>query len=245
MKFPWKIPPLAALLVAAAAAPLPAQEGNAAKVDPAMEELRALQKEYRSKARDASVKQDGEAAQVEAAKAYLPKFRAFADTHPGTDAGLAALGTVLNLCETMKDDAAFESTFDAALKSYGDRDSFAGIVGRLHGPTAEKRLEQVIAASPNREVKAAAQMAIGGLFWKWGEAEGEERAKARAAFETVTKTYPGTKAAKRAAGNLYEIDHLQVGMKAPEIAFPDVAGKPHKLSDFRGKVALLVFWASW
>jgi thiol-disulfide isomerase/thioredoxin len=38
---------------------------------------------------------------------------------------------------------------------------------------------------------------------------------------------------------------IQVGMDAPEIALPGVDGKIKKLSDYKGKVVLLDFWASW
>jgi hypothetical protein len=32
---------------------------------------------------------------------------------------------------------------------------------------------------------------------------------------------------------------------APDFTLPDVNGKPHSLSDFRGKKVLLITWASW
>ena len=35
------------------------------------------------------------------------------------------------------------------------------------------------------------------------------------------------------------------GKKAPEFTLTDVAGKEHKLSDYRGKDVILVFWATW
>ncbi|MFM2392803.1 MAG: hypothetical protein RLZZ546_785 [Bacteroidota bacterium] len=38
---------------------------------------------------------------------------------------------------------------------------------------------------------------------------------------------------------------IQVGMPAPEIAMAGIDGKVKKLSDYKGKVVLLDFWASW
>lgn len=34
-------------------------------------------------------------------------------------------------------------------------------------------------------------------------------------------------------------------LQAPDFTLPDVNGKPHSLSDFRGKKVLLITWASW
>jgi hypothetical protein len=34
-------------------------------------------------------------------------------------------------------------------------------------------------------------------------------------------------------------------LEAPDFTLPDLSGKPHSLSDFRGKKVLLVTWASW
>jgi RNA polymerase sigma factor (sigma-70 family) len=44
---------------------------------------------------------------------------------------------------------------------------------------------------------------------------------------------------------LFEVRRLNVGQEVPEIAGTDLDGKPMKLSEFRGKVTLLVFWATW
>ena len=45
--------------------------------------------------------------------------------------------------------------------------------------------------------------------------------------------------------DLFELRHLLIGKKAPEIEGEDLDGKPMKLSDYRGKVVVLVFWGTW
>jgi len=34
-------------------------------------------------------------------------------------------------------------------------------------------------------------------------------------------------------------------LQAPDVTLPDLAGRPHRISDYRGKKALLVAYASW
>ena len=48
-----------------------------------------------------------------------------------------------------------------------------------------------------------------------------------------------------ASVRLDELHNLVAGKPAPEIDGVDMAGKPLKLSDFRDKVVVLVFWGSW
>ena len=38
---------------------------------------------------------------------------------------------------------------------------------------------------------------------------------------------------------------LDLGATTPEFSFTDINGKPHRLSDYRGKVVLLDFWGVW
>ena len=40
-------------------------------------------------------------------------------------------------------------------------------------------------------------------------------------------------------------EQVKVGQRAPEISGEDLNGQEFKLSDYRGKVVLLSFWADW
>ena len=48
-----------------------------------------------------------------------------------------------------------------------------------------------------------------------------------------------------AAGGLFKLRNLAVGQPAPELIGEDLDGRPIRLSDFRGKVVVLSFWATW
>jgi hypothetical protein len=51
--------------------------------------------------------------------------------------------------------------------------------------------------------------------------------------------------AKAQLAAIKAIANLSVGKEAPDIVGPDIDGKEFKLSDYRGKVVLLDFWAHW
>jgi arsenite methyltransferase len=94
--------------------------------------------------------------------------------------------------------------------------------------------------SPDREVKMRAQLALAHGLWKKGEVEA-----ARTAFRKVVAEYRNTPLAREAEGNIHELDSLNLGQPAPLFSYRGSNGEPVSLADFKGKVTLLNFWASW
>jgi hypothetical protein len=114
--------------------------------------------------------------------------------------------------------------------------------------------------NPTRDDRALAYLAIG-LHYKNNLSSGNfaEADKpttlheAKQAFEIVIRQYadarygplPMGPVAKSELAGLLNIDHLAPGKEAPDIIGVDLDGKSLRLSDYRGKVVLLDFWASW
>src|SRR5262249_26877522 len=113
----------------------------------------------------------------------------------------------------------------------------------------------------NVEDQAKAQFAIGFIYRRRAGQEAstdEDRDRATAeaakAFNTLKSKYADVKPqgeksfGERAETMLAGLDNvakLVVGKTAPEIEGEDLDGKAFKLSDYRGKVVLLDFWAHW
>jgi thiol-disulfide isomerase/thioredoxin len=61
----------------------------------------------------------------------------------------------------------------------------------------------------------------------------------------LAELHPTTIEGKRAKGAVFQAEHLQIGMTAPDVSTTDVDGAAFKLSDYRGKVVAIVFWGFW
>ena len=62
---------------------------------------------------------------------------------------------------------------------------------------------------------------------------------------TFPRPRPQTPLGEIARGEIFELRNLAVGKVAPEIEGQDLDGRTLRLSDFRGKVVALAFWATW
>jgi peroxiredoxin len=89
------------------------------------------------------------------------------------------------------------------------------------------------------------------LFERWKKTDTDALSRqAETVWAEVEKKYPSvaykqSTLGKLAAGELYELRHLAIGKTAPDIEGEDLDGKKFKLSDYRGKVVLLVYWGTW
>ncbi len=92
----------------------------------------------------------------------------------------------------------------------------------------------------NDRAVAALKLGVDGLTAQYADMLGR-----------VAKDYADVKDSRgraigpRAEGALFEMQHLQIGMIAPDIEAEDIDGTTFKLSDYRGKVVVVDFWGHW
>ena len=112
------------------------------------------------------------------------------------------------------------------LRSIDDPIRGKSIASRL-GPEAVRRLRAFEPEVLNREAEA--------LY--------ERTLKEFADLQPMGKDFPSL--GEQAEGALFKLHNLEIGRTVPEIEAEDVDGKPMKLSDFRGKIVVISFWATW
>lgn len=118
-------------------------------------------------------------------------------------------------------------------------------------PATEKLLRRLLEKSVERPAQAEAALGLARLLRTRAEGSSarDQAALNKEAEELlvrVVKRYADVKEPADEAGHeLFELRELAIGKRAPDITGTDAAGKPLRLSDQRGKVVVLVFWAGW
>ncbi len=82
---------------------------------------------------------------------------------------------------------------------------------------------------------------------------GELRREAEALYQRTIKEFANVRPmgkdfpplGEQADGALFHLRNLGIGRTVPEIEGEDIEGKPMRLSEFRGKVVVISFWATW
>lgn len=108
-----------------------------------------------------------------------------------------------------------------------------------------KRIEQ---ENPNPETAGVAALALAMLAKDLGDDPEIMRERLtllrKAIIDAADVEVEGVSVAELAEEELYIITNLSKGREAPDLVGVDSGGRPMKLSDFAGKVVMLVFWNS-
>jgi thiol-disulfide isomerase/thioredoxin/tRNA A-37 threonylcarbamoyl transferase component Bud32 len=136
-----------------------------------------------------------------------------------------------NVCQRFSETPApdYEKLLRAAAAKHAHRD-VQGLAGYALAMSLARQAEQALEANPRRAAELNRQA--------------EEQ------LEAVLKAHPAVPCGQTTLGEvvkakLHELRRLTVGRVAEDIEGKDLAGKPFKLSDYRGKVVVLDFWGDW
>ena len=211
----------------------------------------AAQDAYYAPLREAKTEEERSRAKLDPklqpAPLFVDRFRDLARRAKGDDAGARALlWLVENGSEV--DAAIAKGAVDELLDGYAksprmvDLAQFLQYGTPLIGP--ERALEvlgQIEEESPLPEAKASALFVSGSILLDQGGRVDE----AKGLLHRVQKEFADSPWAARAGASLFQAEHLQIGMVAPDFDAIDADGKPWKLADLRGKVVILDFWGYW
>lgn len=247
------------------AAPDKPKSASVKALSPA-EQLAAIEKEYRQKERDLFAAYNKAKTREEKRKvladrpdtaAYARKALAVARKYPNDPVAVKALVFAV---QNGRGSPAQAEAVGILVHNHLDSAELSKVVELLassESPEAEKDLRTIIEKSPHHDVRGLATYALARYYGNQAsdnDVTEEQRQryneKRLPLLKEIVGTYSdvqryGRPLAKAASGDLYEIEHLSVGMLAPDIEGDDLEGKPFKLADYRGKVVLLDFWGNW
>jgi peroxiredoxin len=117
---------------------------------------------------------------------------------------------------------------------------------RMRHRSSKRLLEGLLERNPSAEIKEIACFTLATLLKDQARYGLNKPVTAEAIkyFERSIREFPKSKQRLNAQRGLYELRYLTLGSPAPETAGVDLNGQPVNLTDYRGKVVALYFWAS-
>ncbi len=187
---------------------------------------------------------------------------AVADAHPGDAAALEGLVWVVRTAAALqtRDARRHRDAALAKLESYVTKPEFANAcptLMRTASAAGDKLLAAAAKDAKDVDLKGLAALALGFSLAKQSEesplGSAEQLKLGREAEEQLDRVikqfanvvYQESTLGERAKAELHRLRALSKGRAAREIEGVDLDGQPLKLSDYKGKVVLLDFWANW
>lgn len=234
----------------------PAHKDTEAEYKALMQGFRSAQEKYYEPYEKAKTDAERERIRLDSrkdpARLYIRRFQSLSKRAHGSETGANALLEVMHLAtQTRELDTAIHAVNDL-LADYSRSPMIAQAAGEITQwqwsiglDKTEQMLQKIVNRSPDRTNKAAALYNIASLYAESGQATAAQKASAKSLFVKLSSDYTDTRYAKYASGYLYQMEHLQIGMTAPDFEATDEADQKFKLSDYRGKVVVLDFWGFW
>jgi S1-C subfamily serine protease/thiol-disulfide isomerase/thioredoxin len=186
---------------------------------------------------------------------YLPKFVKFAEQHHGKPASLQALQYASMIAADPRCPESCSEQYRVAADRLvdGSRNDprILSLVLRLGGTqldSARYLLRRLSKESTNRKIQAASYYSLATLLVaKEDPAQPDE---AIGILELLLKDYGDVVLGRAELSKLVEpmLDvekHFKVGKTPPDIQGEDQDGQTFRLSDYRGKIVVVDFWADW
>jgi hypothetical protein len=221
---------------------------------------------------EAKQKEQGEKAEIEAIDMtkgspvieFMPRFRKYAEDHAGKPEAIPALAWIVNMAGMAsggepRAESPAKWALDRLSKDHAAQPGIKEAIPALRYSAYEvgqaplvALYEKVIAENKDKEAVGWARFNLACALMQPPPEEGQEqkasdaeKKRARELFEKVIKDRPTEDLAANAEGYLFELDHLQLGMIAPDFTGTDANEKEIKLSQFRGQVVVIDFWGFW
>jgi S1-C subfamily serine protease/peroxiredoxin len=188
--------------------------------------------------------------------AHAPKLLELAAADPKSESAFQALYLVCLIARNAPPEVAlpfFKQATEALVRDQIDREKLADlalVVAGLRDESMRSFLRKVFEQSPHRKAQGIAGYCLAEALLREAQRQPALEAEALSLFEKIGAEFANIVVGDRSLGErvepqLFECRSLKVGAPVPEIEGPDVDGREFKLSDHRGKVVLLEFWADW
>ena len=166
------------------------------------------------------------------------------------DPALSAEGTkhLISVAEKHHKDSPLLGEFCIALTSAGESDDQKAIRVKLLQEKT-RLIKAVMNNGARKSVKGQAALALSGVLARRGDEAGVNSQRLQlirqAIIDAADAKVGDTTVAELAREEIYRISKLSKGALAPELVGTNSGGVPMKLSDYKGKIAVLIFWSSW